>query len=118
MQGGHGGAYTFDADPSDNAIQLMEMMSLSGTDGSLSGDTLHFDASKLLYMPTSADGQRDLPVETIATGDWNMSFKIDYDDLSVDLRHRRLALGRDAALRRQQAPLHAHERRRTEGPTG
>lgn len=85
VQGGHGGAYTFDADPSDNAIQLMEMMSLTGTDASLSGETLHFDASKLLYMPTSADGQRDLPVETIATGDWNMSFKIDYDDLSVDL---------------------------------
>lgn len=85
VQGGHGGAYTFDADPSDNAIQLMEMMSLTGTDASLSGETLHFDASKLLYMPTSADGQRDLPVETIATGDWNMSFKIDYNDLSVDL---------------------------------
>lgn len=85
VQGGHGGAYTFDADPSDNAIQLMEMMSLTGTDASLSGETLHFDAIKLLYMPTSADGQRDLPVETIATGDWNMSFKIDYDDLSVDL---------------------------------
>lgn len=85
VQGGHGGAYTFDADPSDNVIQLMEMMSLTGTDASLSGETLHFDASKLLYMPTSADGQRDLPVETIATGDWNMSFKIDYDDLSVDL---------------------------------
>lgn len=82
VQGGHGGAYAFDADPSDNAIQLMEMMSLTGTDASLSGETLHFDASKLLYMPTSADGQRDLPV---ATGDWNMSFKIDYDDLSVDL---------------------------------
>lgn len=85
VQGGHGGAHAFDADPSDNAIQLMEMMSLTGTDASLSGETLHFDASKLLYMPTSADGQRDLPVETIATGDWNMSFKIDYDDLSVDL---------------------------------
>ena len=35
VQGGHGGAYTFDADPSDNAIQLMEMMSLTGTDASL-----------------------------------------------------------------------------------
>lgn len=85
VRGGHGASFTFDADPEDNAIQLVEMMSLTGTDASLSGETLHFDASKLLYMPTSADGQRDLPVETIATGDWNMSFKIDYDDLSVDL---------------------------------
>lgn len=86
VQGGHGGAYTFDADPSDNAIQLVEMMSLTGTDASLVGETLHFNASKLLYFPEGkqADG-RDLPVEAIATGDWNMSFKIDYDDLSVDL---------------------------------
>lgn len=85
IKGSHGSAHTFDADPSDNAIQLVEMMSLTGTDASLVGETLHFNASKLLYMPTSADGQRDLPVEAIATGDWNMSFKIDYDDLSVDL---------------------------------
>ena len=85
VKGGHGSSHTFDADPSDNAIQLVEMMSLTGSDSSLVGETLHFDASKLLYMPTSADGQRDLPVETIATGDWNMSFKIDYNDLSVDL---------------------------------
>ena len=86
VQGGHGGAYTFDADPSDNAIQLMEMMSLTGTDASLSGETLHFDASKLLYSPKGeqADG-RALPAETLAAGNWNMSFKIDYEDLSVDL---------------------------------
>lgn len=86
VQGGHGGSYTFDADPADNAIQLVEMMSLTGTDASLVGETLHFDASKLLYFPEGkqADG-RDLPAEAIATGDWSMSFKIDYEDLSVDL---------------------------------
>lgn len=85
IKGGQGYSYTFDANPSDNAIQLVEMKSLTGSDATLVGETLHFNASKLLYMPTSADGQRDLPVEAIATGDWNMSFKIDYDDLSVDL---------------------------------
>ena len=64
----------------------MEMMSLTGTDASLSGETLHFNASELLYSPKGeqADG-RALPAETLATGNWNMSFKIDYEDLSVDL---------------------------------
>lgn len=86
IKGGHGSSFTFDADPADNAIQLVEMMSLEGSDASLVGETLHFDASKLLYFPEGkqADG-RDLPVETLATGDWHMSFKIDYEDLSVDL---------------------------------
>lgn len=86
VQGGYGGSYTFDADPTDNAIQLVEMMSLTGSDASLVGETLHFEASKLLYFPEGkqADG-RDLPVETLADGDWSMSFKIDYEDLSVDL---------------------------------
>lgn len=86
VKGGYGSSHTFDADPSDNAIQLVEMMSLTGSDSSLVGETLHFDASKLLYFPEGkqADG-RDLPAETLATGDWSMSFKIDYEDLSVDL---------------------------------
>ena len=86
IKGGHGSSFTFDANPADNAIQLVEMMSLTGSNASLAGETLHFEASKLLYFPEGkqADG-RDLPVETLATGDWSMSFKIDYDDLSVDL---------------------------------
>lgn len=86
VNGGYGSSHTFDADPADNAIQLVEMMSLTGSDASLVGETLHFDASKLLYFPEGkqADG-RDLPAEAIATGNWSMSFKIDYEDLSVDL---------------------------------
>ena len=86
IKGGQGYSYTFDANPSDNAIQLVEMKSLTGSDATLVGETLHFNASELLYSPEGkqADG-RDLPVETLATGDWSMSFKIDYEDLSVDL---------------------------------
>lgn len=86
VQGGHGGSYTFDADPADSAIQLVETMSLTGSDASLVGETLHFNAKELLYFPEGkqADG-RDLPVETLASGNWSMSFKIDYEDLSVDL---------------------------------
>lgn len=86
IKGGQGYSYTFDANPSDNAIQLVEMKSLTGSDATLVGETLHFNASELLYSPKGeqADG-RALPAETLATGNWNMSFKIDYDDLSVDL---------------------------------
>lgn len=86
VRGGHGGSYTFDADPEDNAIQLVEMMSLTGSDASLVGETLNFDATELRYFPEGKrpDG-RDLPAEALATGDWHMSFKIDYEDLSVDL---------------------------------
>lgn len=85
IRGGHGGSYTFDANPEDNAIQLVEMMSLTGSDASLVGETLHFEADKLLYTPKNADGQKDLPAKAIATGNWSMSFKIEYEDLSVDL---------------------------------
>lgn len=86
IKGGQGYSCTFDADPSDNAIQLVEMKSLTGSDATLVGETLHFNASELLYSPKGeqADG-RALPAETLATGDWSMSFKIDYEDLSVDL---------------------------------
>lgn len=86
IKGGYGSSFTFDANPADNAIQLVEMMSLTGSNASLVGETLHFEASKLLYLPEGKQaGGRDLPVETLATGDWSMSFKIDYEDLSVDL---------------------------------
>ena len=63
------------------------MKSLTGSDATLVGETLHFNASELLYSPTSeqTDGARPYRRRRIATGDWNMSFKIDYDDLSVDL---------------------------------
>lgn len=85
IKGGHGGSYMFDADPTDNTVQLVEMMSLTGSDKSFVGETLHFNATELAYIPTSEDGQRDLPHVTLATGNWDMSFKIDYEDLSVDL---------------------------------
>lgn len=76
--------YTFDADPTDNAIQLVEMMSFGGSGVSLVGETLHFNATEIGFTRVGKDG-RNLPSQAIATGDWNMSFKIDYEDLSVDL---------------------------------
>lgn len=85
MKGMGGTSFTFDADPSDNALQYVELMSIGESNSALVGETLHFSATELAYIPTSEDGQRDLPRVTLATGNWDMSFKIDYEDLSVDL---------------------------------
>ena len=64
IKGGQGYSYTFDANPSDNAIQLVEIKSLTGSDATLVGETLRFNASELLYSPKGeqADG-RALPAE-------------------------------------------------------
>lgn len=79
-----GTRYTFDADPADNSLQIVEMTRIGGSDASLVGETLHFNAAEIGFTRVGEDG-RDLPSQAIATGDWNMSFKIDYEDLSVDL---------------------------------
>ena len=79
-----GTRYTFDADPADNSLQIVEMTRIGGSDFSLVGETLHFNATEIGFTRVGEDG-RNLPSQAIATGDWNMSFKIDYEDLSVDL---------------------------------
>ena len=79
-----GTRYTFDADPADNSLQIVEMTRIGGSDVSLVGETLHFNATEIGFTRVGEDG-RDLPSQAIATGDWNMSFKIDYEDFSVDL---------------------------------
>lgn len=79
-----GTRYTFDADPADNSLQIVEMTRIGGSDASLVGETLHFNAVEIGFTRVGEDG-RDLPSQAIATGNWNMSFKIDYEDLSVDL---------------------------------
>ena len=79
-----GTRYTFDADPADNSLQIVEMTRIGGSDVSLVGETLHFNATEIGFTRVGEDG-RDLPSQAIATGDWNMSFKIDYEDLSVNL---------------------------------
>lgn len=79
-----GTRYTFDADPADNSLQIVEMTRIGGSDVPLVGETLHFNATEIGFTRVGEDG-RDLPSQAIATGDWNMSFKIDYEDFSVDL---------------------------------
>ncbi len=60
------------------------MTRIGGSDVSLVGEALHFNATEIGFTRVGEDG-RDLSSQAIATGDWNMSFKIDYEDLSVDL---------------------------------
>ena len=89
-------ALHLDADPADNSLEIVEMTRFGGSDASLVGETLHFNATEIGFTRVGEDG-RNLPSQAIATGDWNMSFKIDYEDLSVDL-----PAGQDVHHQRQQ----------------
>ena len=79
--GATGSAYFYDADPTDNAIQLVETRSFE-SDGngeiSLIGRTLtaHFSTLKLY-------GEGD-PI-VLADGSWNLSFPLNYEDASITL---------------------------------
>ena len=79
--GATGSAYFYDADPTDNAIQLVETRSFE-SDGngeiSLIGRTLtaHFSTLKLY-------GEGD-PI-VLADGSWNLSFPLNYEDASIML---------------------------------
>ena len=79
--GATGSAYFYDADPTNNAIQLVETRSFE-SDGSsqisLIGRTMtaHFSTLKLY-----GDGE---PV-VLADGSWDLSFPLDYEDASITL---------------------------------
>lgn len=79
--GATGGAYFYDADPSDNAIQLVETRSFDIADGDLSliGRTMTATFSKITYF-----GEDGTPT-TVAEGDWRLSFPLAYEDASVSL---------------------------------
>lgn len=77
--GSTGSSYFFDADPTDNAIQLVETRSYEGSgDLSLVGRTMtaHF-RDLTLYG-------NDEPT-VIAPGEWKLTFPIDYEDSSITL---------------------------------
>ena len=77
--GATGSSYFYDADPTDNAIQLVEARTYADLGGtSLVGCTMsaHFEDLKLY-----GEGE---PV-VIAAGRWNLSFPLDYEDSSVEL---------------------------------
>lgn len=76
---GGGAAWFYDADPDDGTIQYAESMGFTTWNGAgIIGRTMRF----------SMDGIRTVEGEdsrTIATGDWDLKFEMNYVDTTVDL---------------------------------
>ena len=87
-----GTAYFFDADPADNAIQYVELMSAdkkpSGTATAKFQDLIFDDGRAAAH--------------TLATGDWTLKFKMDYPDSGVNL-----SAGQDFQVNGMDATLDA-----------
>lgn len=73
-----GSSHFYDADPSDNAIQYVEQMSVTSTSGSIIGHTARVGFQDLYRY---GDGGREVLVE----GTWDMKFVVDYEDTSINL---------------------------------
>lgn len=78
--GGGGGIHFYDADPTDNAIQMVESMSADTFDGkSIIGNTARVHLEDLYAIDDA--GERRL----IAAGSWDLKFAMNYDDTTIDL---------------------------------
>lgn len=79
MSGG-GFARLYDADPTDNTLQLVEVMGVqTWNDAGVVGRTARFTMSKLEIFTDEGE------IETLAAGDWNFKFEMNYVDTTVDL---------------------------------
>lgn len=76
MGGAHGGAYFFDANPNDNAIQYVSMRE---TDREIPRGTTKVSIENLRYF------DKEGKVQTLIEGKWDLKFKMDYEDVSVSL---------------------------------
>ena len=77
---GGGFARLYDADPGDNTLQLVQVMGVQTWNGaSIVGHTARFSMDKLEVY--TDDGE----FVTLATGDWNLKFEMNYVDTTVDL---------------------------------
>ena len=75
-----GSVQLYDADPSDNTLQLVQVMGVqTGDNASIVGRTARFSMSKLEIC--TAEGE----FVTLASGSWNFKFKMNYKDTTVDL---------------------------------
>ncbi|MBR3385041.1 MAG: DUF4179 domain-containing protein [Atopobiaceae bacterium] len=80
--GATGSAYFYDADPTDNSIQLVETRSYDVGDDegfSLIGRTMTAGFSSIQYISDTNEPQ------VIAEGSWKLSFPLAYEDASVEL---------------------------------
>ena len=79
MSGG-GFAHLYDADPTDNTLQLVQVMGVqTWNDAGILGRTARFSMSKLEIFTDEGE------IETLAAGDWNFKFEMNYVDTTVDL---------------------------------
>ena len=79
---GSGGGFVrlYDADPTDNTLQLVEVMGVqTWNDAGVVGRTARFTMSKLEIFTDEGE------IETLAAGDWNFKFEMNYVDTTVDL---------------------------------
>lgn len=78
--GGGGLPRLYDADPSDNTLQLVQVMGIQTWNGAgIVGRTARFSMSKLEIF--TAEGE----FVTLATGNWHLKFEMNYKDTTVDL---------------------------------
>ena len=79
MSGG-GFARLYDANPGDNTLQLVQVMGVqTWNDAGIVGRTARFSMSKLEIFTDEGE------IETLAAGDWNFKFEMNYVDTTVDL---------------------------------
>lgn len=80
MEAGGGGIHFYDADPTDNAIQMVQSMSADTFGGkSIIGNTARAHLENLYAIDDA--GERRL----IAEGSWDLKFEMNYDDTTIDL---------------------------------
>ena len=78
--GGGGSGWLYDADPTDNTLQLVQVMGVKTWDGSsVAGRTARFSMSRLDVFTEEGE------VVTLASGDWSLKFEMNYVDTTVDL---------------------------------
>lgn len=80
MDGGGGSIHFYDADPNDNAIQMVESMSADTFNGEgIIGNTTRVHLENLCVLD-GVDGLR-----TLVEGTWDLKFEMNYDDTTIDL---------------------------------
>lgn len=72
-----GSAYFYDADPSDNSIQLVETRTIDSADVTLLGKTVTVRLSNLMRFDENGAGET-------WDGRWTFSIPIDYEDTSIE----------------------------------
>lgn len=70
----------YDADPTDNTLQLVQVMGIKTWDGSsIVGNTARFSMSRLEVSTEKGE------FVTLASGSWGLKFEMNYADTTVDL---------------------------------